>query len=89
LEKGYVIQEDPVVAVNAFQTLSGLTEDEKANTSRNFEERLDGKSVGRLLLSVIIRSSLDMTNCVSQGYDKAFCISSLVSGAAGKIKCSY
>ena len=35
-EKGYVIQEDLAVVVDAFQTLSELAEDEKANTSRKF-----------------------------------------------------
>ena len=50
-EKGYVIREDPVAIFNAFQTLSGLSEDEGTNTTQNFEERLDGKSLGRLLLS--------------------------------------
>ena len=70
-EKGYVIREDPVVVVNAFQTLSGLSDDEKANTIQNFEERLDGKILGRLLLSEITKSGLDMTKCIGQGYDKA------------------
>ena len=31
-EKGYAIREEPVAVVDAFQTLSGLAEDEKANT---------------------------------------------------------
>ncbi|KAK2727452.1 hypothetical protein QYM36_008069 [Artemia franciscana] len=88
-EKGYVIREDPVTVVNAFQTLTGLAEDEKTNTSRNFEERLDGKSLGRLLLSAVTKSGLDMTKYVGQGYDKAASMSSLVNGAAGEIKRSY
>ena len=50
-EKGYVVREDPVAIFDAFQTLAGLSEDEKTNTSQNFEERLDGKSLSTLLLS--------------------------------------
>ncbi|KAK2705874.1 hypothetical protein QYM36_016026 [Artemia franciscana] len=88
-EKGYVIQEDPVAIFDAFQTLSGLSEDEETNTTQNVEERLDGKSLGRLLLSEITKSGLDMTKCVGQGYDKAASMSSLVNGAAGEIKQSY
>ena len=88
-EKGYVIREDPVTIFDAFQTLSGVSEDEETNTTQNFEERLDGKSFGRLLLSEIIKSGLDMTKCVGQGYDKAASMSSLVNRAAGEIKRSY
>ena len=66
-EKGYVIQEDPAAIFDAFQTLLGLSEGEKTNTSHNFEERLDGKSLGRLFLSEVTKSGLDMTKCVSQG----------------------
>ncbi|KAK2719086.1 hypothetical protein QYM36_004796 [Artemia franciscana] len=76
-EKGYVIREDPVAIFDAFQTLSGLSEDEGTNTSQNFEERLDGKSLGRLLLSEITKFGLDMTKCIGQGYDKAASMSSL------------
>ncbi|KAK2723698.1 hypothetical protein QYM36_002141 [Artemia franciscana] len=88
-EKGYVIREDPVAIFDAFQTLSGLSEDEGTNTTQNFEERLDGKSLGRLLLSEFTKSGLDMTKCVGQGYDKAASMSSFVNGAAGEIKQSY
>ncbi|KAK2723699.1 hypothetical protein QYM36_002142 [Artemia franciscana] len=88
-EKGYVIREDPVAIFNAFQTLSGLSEDEGTNTTQNFEERLDSKSLGRLLLSEFTQSGLDMTKCVGQGYDKAASMSSLVNGAAGEIKRNY
>jgi len=89
LEKGYGIREDPVAVFDAFQTLLGLAEDEKANTSWNFEQRLDGKSLGRLLLSEVTKSNLDMTKSVDQGYEKATSISSLVNGAPGEIKRSY
>ncbi|KAK2718588.1 hypothetical protein QYM36_005803 [Artemia franciscana] len=85
-EKSYVIREDPVAIFDAFQTLSGLSEDEETNTTQNFEERLDGKSLGRLLLSEITKSGLDMTKCVGQGYNKAASMSSLVNGAACEIK---
>ncbi|KAK2723692.1 hypothetical protein QYM36_002136, partial [Artemia franciscana] len=88
-ERGYVIREDPVAIFDAFQTLSGLSEDEGTNTTQNFEEKLDGKSLGRLLLSEFTKSGLDMTKCVGQGYDKAASMSSLVNGAAGEIKQSY
>ncbi|KAK2702956.1 hypothetical protein QYM36_018482 [Artemia franciscana] len=88
-EKGYVIREDPVAIFDAFQTLSGLSEDEGTNTTQNFEERLDGKSLGRLLFSKITKSGLDMTKCVGQGYDKAANMSSFVNGTAGEIKRSY
>ncbi|KAK2702646.1 hypothetical protein QYM36_018749 [Artemia franciscana] len=88
-EKGYVIREDPVAIFDTFQTLLGLSEDEETNTTQNFEERLDGKILGRLLLSEITKSGLDMTKCIGQGYDKAASISSLVNGAAGEIKRSY
>jgi len=89
LEKGYGIREDPVAVFDAFQTLLGLTEDEKANTSWNFEEKLDGKSLGRLLLIEVTKSNLDMTKCVDQGYEKATSISSFVNGAPGEIKRSF
>ena len=36
-EKGYVIREDPAAIFDAFQTLLGLSEGEKTNTSHNFE----------------------------------------------------
>ncbi|KAK2714164.1 hypothetical protein QYM36_008661, partial [Artemia franciscana] len=52
-------------------------------------KRLDGKSLGRLLLSEIIKYGLDITKYVGQGYDKAASMSSLVNGADGDIKRSY
>jgi len=67
LENDYAIWEDHVIVVDSFQTLLGLAEDEKANTSRNFEERLDGKSLGRPLLSEVKNSSLDMIKRIGQG----------------------
>ncbi|KAK2725485.1 hypothetical protein QYM36_000094 [Artemia franciscana] len=85
-KKGYVIQEDAVAVFDALQTSSKLSEDENADTSQYFEERLDGKS---LLLSEVNESRLDMTKCVSQSYDKASSMSSLINGAAGGVKRSY
>ncbi|KAK2706880.1 hypothetical protein QYM36_014799 [Artemia franciscana] len=88
-EKGYAIRKDPVAIFDTFQTLWGLSEDEKTNSSQNFEERQDGKSLGRLLLSEVTKSDLDMKKCVGQGFDKATSMSSLVNGVAGEIKRSY
>ncbi|KAK2723224.1 hypothetical protein QYM36_001785 [Artemia franciscana] len=68
---GYVIREDPVAIFDSFPTISGLFEDEKTNTGQSFEERLDGKSFSRLLFREVTKSSLDMTKCIGQGYDKA------------------
>ncbi|KAK2723073.1 hypothetical protein QYM36_003313 [Artemia franciscana] len=58
-EKVNVTREDPVAVVNVFQTLLELFKDEKANTSRNFEESLDSKSLGRLHLSQVTKIGLD------------------------------
>ncbi|KAK2722560.1 hypothetical protein QYM36_002934, partial [Artemia franciscana] len=46
-EKVYVIQEDPDAEVNAFQTLSRIAEDEKANTSRNFRGKAKWQKPGQ------------------------------------------
>ncbi|KAK2702124.1 hypothetical protein QYM36_019254 [Artemia franciscana] len=58
-EKVNVTREDPVAKVNVFQTLLELFKDENANTSRNLEESLDNKSLGRLLLSQVTKIGLD------------------------------
>ena len=46
-EKVYVIREDPDAVVNAFQTLSRLAEDEKANKSRNFRGKAKWQKPGQ------------------------------------------
>jgi hypothetical protein len=85
-EQGYVIREDPFAVVDAFQTLSRLAGDEESDDGRSIEEKLDGKSLGKLLLSEVRKSNLDLSKCVGQGYDKAASMASLTNGAAAEVK---
>lgn len=77
----YVVQEDPFAVVDAFERTTDVSSPVDGN-----EVKLDGVTLGKIILSEMNKATLDVKRCVGQGYDGAAALSSMVSGAAMIVK---
>ena len=80
-EKGQiVIREDPFAIVDAFEKAR------TQNQSERNELKLDGKTLGHVILSQLRKATLDTSICVGQGYDGAATMAGVANGVAAEIK---
>lgn len=77
----YVVQEDPFAVVDAFERTTDIL-----NPVDMDEVKLDGVTLGKIIMAEINKATLDVKRCVGQGYDGAAALSSMVSGAAMIVK---
>lgn len=78
----YIVREDPFAVVDVFERATNVLNP----TDGNKEIKLNGVTLGEIILSEIDKATLDVKRCVGQGYDGATALSSMVSGAAAKVK---
>ncbi len=79
-EKGQiVIREDPFAIVDAFEKARAQ------NQSERNELKLDGKTLGHVILSQLRKATLDTSICVGQGYDGAATMAGVANGVAAEI----
>lgn len=77
-----VVREDPFSVVDVFERATNIAD----SSGKNEEIKLNGVTLGKVILSEVGKAMLDMKRCVGHDYDGAATLSSMVSGAAATVK---
>jgi len=71
----FIVREDPFSMLDIFTEIEQMQ-----NADNSAEVKLDGKSIGRIILAAVGKANLDTAACIGQGYDKASAMAGETAG---------